>query len=93
MDTPSDLLKPVSHKVLHLPGHPDFSYLRLSQNQKYQVLALRMEGSKQELQIQTVKDSPHSFRTLGYLENVTHSLEPKVRFDKIDTLAPSGSLQ
>lgn len=82
------MLKPVSHVVLHLTGRPDFSYLRLSQKQKYQVLAVRMEGSKHKLQSQRVKDVPPSFRTHGYLENVTHPPEPQfpymqVRLDKM----------
>lgn len=80
------MLKPVSHVVLHLTGRPDFSYLRLSQKQKYQVLAVRMERSKQKLQ--TVKDVPPSFRTHGYLENVAHPPESQfpymqVRLDKM----------
>lgn len=77
LDTRSDLLKPVSHVALHLTGHPDFSYLRLSQKQKYQVLAVRMEGSEQGLESQAVKDLPSSFRTHTYLENVNYPPEPQ----------------
>lgn len=59
-------------------GHPDFSYLRLSQKQKYQVLAVRMEGSKQGLDSQAVKDLPPSFRTHEHLENVNYP--PELQF-------------
>lgn len=77
LDTRSDLLKPVSHVALHLTGHSDFSYLRLSQKQKYQVLAVRMEESEQGLESQAEKDLPTSFRTHEHLENVNYLPEPQ----------------